>query len=119
MQHQEVKSTQREAFTALGNMAHFVRDETTNGVEMVLRVRAGQGDRKGVIHPLNRGVSTDPVGAVCKCKDIDLVFSDVEFVLDFTDDLLQNVFNRDQTGHATELVNHDGQVVAVTPKIPQ
>ena len=43
----------------------------------------------------------------------------VEFVSNLAHDLFNDIFNRDQTGHGTELINHQRHVVARDAKITE
>ena len=96
-----------------------MRDETANGFKLIFRVAIFQGHGKGGVDTLNGGVPAHTVGSVGQTKNVAIVLGNVELVLDLTDDLLQHILNCHQTCYPTKLINHDGQVVSIAPKLSQ
>ena len=96
-------------------MPHLVRDEPADGVEFAVR----QLHAKSLVDAFDRGIAIDAVAAIGQREDVALVLGAVKLVFDVADDLLEHVLNRDQAGHSAELVDHDGQVVAVATKVSQ
>jgi len=119
MQHHEVQATELHLLATLGHMAHFMGDEAADGVERLFSVAALQRDLEGLGHALDGRVAADAVGAVGQGEDVARIFGNVELVLDLADDLFEHVLDGDEPCHAAELVDHDGQVVAVAAELAQ
>ena len=100
-------------------MTHFVGNHATDGVKLVTRFMRAQLNSKGIIDPLYGRIPTDTKGSVGEAENVTGVIRNIEFIFDFTDYLLEHVFNCDQASDAAELIDHDGQVVAVAPKVTQ
>ena len=96
-------------------MTHFMGYQATD----CFKISFGQVDPKGLVDALYGGVATDAVGSVAQTKDVAVVFCNVKLVFDFSNDLLEHVFDRDETGNTSEFVYDDGQVVAVATKLTQ
>ena len=115
MLHHEVQALQLMMLATPRHPAQRMRDQAADGVEALVF----EPDAEGLGHALDRRVAADAPGAVGQREDVALVLLDVELVLDLADDLLEHVLDRDQSGDAAELVDHDGQVVAVGAELAQ
>jgi hypothetical protein len=104
-------------------VTHVVGDQSTDGVEILLvRILQRIGDASTPNASLTRSSGVSPLTRKVRSArpiDIALVFVDVKLVVNFADDLLEHIFNRDQAGGTAEFVNDDRQVVAVAPKFTQ
>ena len=113
------RPAQRVVLAPLGYVAHLVRDQAADGVEVLFRIRGRQRHAEGLRDAFDGGVAADPVSAVGQPEDVALVLVDVELVLDLAHDLLEHVLDGDQTRDPAELVDHDGQVIAVAAELAQ
>ena len=43
----------------------------------------------------------------------------IEFIIDFAHDLLEHIFNRNQTGDAAEFINYNGHMIALEFEVAQ
>ena len=94
--HRETQTADLDRLAAARHAAELVRDQTADGVEVVL----GQVQAEGFVDAVDRGVAGDAVGAVGQRVDVAFVVAVVELVLDLADDLLEHVLDRDQPGGA-------------------
>ena len=114
-----MQPAQLQMLATLGHPAHFMRDEPADGVKVLARRTALNGYPECFGDPIDGRVATHTVGLVGQTKNVARVFCNVEFVFDFAHDLFEHVLDGDQARHATKLVDHDGQVIAVASEFTQ
>jgi hypothetical protein len=86
---------------------------------MVSKSAVGRCVPKASLTAVDGHVAGHAVAAVGQRVDAVLLLALVEFVLDLADDLFQHVLDGDQPGRVAELVDDDGQVVAVGAEVAQ
>src|SRR4029077_7404127 len=104
----------QEAFAAGGNKTELIEDESTNGgVSGIL----WNGDAVLSVEIANVQGSIEDEGTVRKRER---VFDDVEFVVNFADDLFEDVFEINQAEQAAKFVDDNGHTgVAVAQLVEQ
>ena len=83
-----------KGLAALGDVSHFVGNQAADCVE----VFCGQINLERLAHAAYFGVAIDAPRIVAEAVNITRIFVFVKLVLDFPDDFLQHVLNRDETG---------------------
>ena len=75
-------------------------NQAADGLETVfiLGVTGMYVDIEMFVDALDRRIPTHPEATVSQTVDVAFILVDIEFVLDFSDDFLKNVFNGDQAG---------------------
>ena len=119
MQHDEIETANSVVLPFLGDVAHFVRNQAADGVEVFAQRFIVEGNAERFGHPLDGRVAGNTVSMVCQSENIAFVASDIELILDFSDDLFQHVFDGDEPRHTPEFVDHDGKVLPVSAKVSQ
>ena len=82
-----------------------------------MEVLVRQLGAEALVELVDREHAVDAVGVVVDL--LDLLLGDVELVLDLADDLLEQVLERADPGHAAVLVDDDREVVARPPELLQ
>ena len=95
MQHHKLQAAQHVALAALGHVAHLVGDQAAYGVELIRVFARLQVHAKGGGNARNGCGAIDAVAAVGQGKNVALVVFNIELVFNFSDDLLQHVFDGD------------------------
>src|SRR5256885_15813479 len=99
----------RSRVAAPGYAAERIGHQAPDGVEVLVRkVRA-----ELLVELLDLGEPLHAEAVVGLRDDVAFLLLEIVFVLDVTDDLLQHVFDRDQSRHAAVLVVHDRDVIAI------
>jgi hypothetical protein len=120
VQHEKLKPARVYFSPRFGNMAHVVRDQAADGVELeghlpdsASRTPKAASTRSMAVSPLTRYV------LICQPEDITVIFGDVELIFDFPYDLFKYILNGDQPGYAAKLVDHDRKMVPIASKFAQ
>ena len=112
---EKTQPADRHRLAAPRHPAELVRDQAADGLELVGR----QDDVERLVDRRERRVAGDALAAVGERVDARLGVVLVELVLDLADDLLEHVLDREQAGGVAELVDDDGDVVAVGAEVAQ
>ena len=100
-------------------MPHLVSNVASNGVEFVVCFRVFNVDFESVFNLFQWCGAIDSVAPVGERKDIAFFFLDIKLVLDFSHNLLQHIFDGDESCNATKLIDHDSQVVSISTKVSE
>jgi hypothetical protein len=112
---EKTRPADRHRFAAPRHAAELVGDEAADGLEFVGR----QGDVERLVDRGERRVAGDALAAAGERVDARLGVVLVELVLDLAHDLLEDVLEREQAGGVAELVDDDGDVVAIGAEVAQ
>ncbi len=111
--HAELERTERDALAAARHAPELLHDQPRDRVELAL----GQLGVEVLVELVDAGAAPHAELPLALAADV-LVVLDVELVIDVADDLLDDVLDRDQSGDAAVLVDHDRHVVAVDRGTP-
>ncbi len=114
MHHLEQVAIQLDLLALLGQVAEGVHHQTAHRIHLFIAELGAEE----VVEILDLGEGADGEDPLAETTDLfGFVLDIVKLVVDLADDELQYVFNGDQTGDATKLVDHDGHVVALFAKL--
>ena len=102
-------------FTALWNVSQLVGDGTAQGVKFGLI----QSSFNQLIETTHRQCGLDHQVVSTLAQDHSGTFIKVVFIYYVTDDLLQHILDRHQTGNTTIFINDKRHVIATTPEFLQ
>ena len=113
--HREDESAGGDRLAAPRHAPELLGDQAADRLELV----SGQRDVEEAVHCRDGRITGDPLAAIGQGVDAALAVLVVELVLDLADDLLEHVLDGQQARGTAELVDDDGQVVAVGAKVAQ
>ena len=86
----------------------MIEDQATDGVDVLGFKRAAEG----FVEVGDLGLRLDTIAPGLIKADVVFGFVEILFIHDVAYDLLQHVFNGDEAGHATVLIDHHRHVIA-------
>ena len=108
--HAELETAEHGFFAGFWQVAEFGSDHAADGVELVV----GELAAEAVVEVGDRRERADQEAAIGLGLDQLLarriIF--IVFVVDFADDFLEHILDRDQAGQTAIFVDHDGHVIA-------
>src|SRR5690554_7158553 len=90
----EVEAVDYDAFILGGQVTEVLRYDATDSVELVIR----ETGIEVVVEVFDRGQSLHQVAVVIERLDVAVIVIGIMLVFDLADNLLQYIFNGDQTG---------------------
>ena len=112
--HLEFKTFEMGGFIACGDMAKGVNHQSANGIELLIAESHG----KVAVEVFNRGLRLDEEFIAIDALYIPALIN-VVFVLNFTNDFLQHIFDGHQPCNTTVLIDDNRHVVAVLSEFSQ
>ncbi|ADD76305.1 Hypothetical Protein PANA_1138 [Pantoea ananatis LMG 20103] len=103
-----------DAFAARRQVTKALHHQSTDGIHFIV----AELGAKYLVEIFNRGKCANGISLTVELADITIFFI-VIFVFDFAHDQFQNIFNRDQPGHTTKLIDHNRHMIALGAKLFQ
>ena len=115
VQNSEFHPFNADVFIALRHSTKVVRDNTTDGIEVVVL----QFGTERFIKIRERRQRLHSEDTWVHFFDVVLFFVEVVLVFDIADYLLEDIFNGNQSGNAAKLVENDRHMIAIGAKLSQ